>query len=64
VVADTLSRMPGSELLTSLELHSLSHTLGIKHSKDLPAKMVGSEDCVTLFMSGIISINERSTFRK
>jgi hypothetical protein len=48
VVADTLSRMPGSELLTSLELHSL----------------VGSEDCVNLFMSGIISINERSTFRK
>ena len=64
MVADTLSRMPGSELLTSLKLCSLNHTLGVKHSKDLPAKMGGSEDNVNLFMSGIISINERNTFRK
>jgi hypothetical protein len=38
VVADTLSRVPGSELLTCLELCSLDCTLGVLHSADLPAK--------------------------
>lgn len=39
VVADTLSRMPGSELLTSLEFCSMICTLGVKHADDLPVKL-------------------------
>ncbi len=31
VIADTLSRIPGSELLTSFELCSLFSTLGVQH---------------------------------
>lgn len=42
----------------------MNHTLGVKHSKDLPIKMVKSDNNAQLYMSGIISINERSTFRK
>ncbi len=39
VVADCLSRIPGSELLTAGELCSLSHTLGVIHSIDLPVSL-------------------------
>ena len=39
VIADSLSRIPGSELLTSVELCSDVCTLGIHHCDDLPAKL-------------------------
>ena len=71
VVADSLSRVPGSELLTCLELCSLDCTLGVPHSSDLPAKLAADVEAdaatvvqnVPLFSNGILSINERETFR-
>ncbi len=39
VVADALSRIPGSELLTSSELCNICCTLGISHVEDLPLSL-------------------------
>jgi hypothetical protein len=39
VVADTLSRVPGSELLTNSEVCSMFCTLGIEHVNDVPPKL-------------------------
>ena len=44
MVADTLSRVPGSELLTAAELCSSSCTLNVCHVDDLPAKLCPSND--------------------
>jgi hypothetical protein len=66
IVADTLSRIPGSECLTSFELCSLVSTLGVKHCDDLPLKLVPSSvDSLDVphFINGVISINERESFR-
>ena len=70
MVADSLSRIPGSELLTACELASPSHTLGVMHAIDLPLSLCGVEatpDVVEAsqpaFLGGIISINERDSFR-
>ena len=43
VVADSLSRIPGSELLTSFELCSMCCTLGISHVEDLPFALCNAE---------------------
>lgn len=68
VVADALSRIPGSELLTSIELGSSFQTLGVLHVDDVPLKMQSADvscaaDMAPGFLCGIISINERETFR-
>ncbi len=69
MVADSLSRIPGSELLTATELCSMSHTLGMAHIVDLPASLCDAEvapsvaDVSPAFLGGIISINERDSFR-
>ncbi len=72
VVADTLSRVPGSELLTTNELCNMCCTLGVSHVEDLPvdlcvdkasAPVVGVESARPLFLNGVISINERDSFR-
>ena len=39
VVADTLSRLPGSELLLPEECCSMLYTLSVPHVNDLPAKL-------------------------
>ena len=66
MVADALSRIPGSELLTSHELLSNDCTLNVMHVQDLPLHMcttvpgVGStKSCNAMFLNGIICINER-----
>ena len=73
VVADTLSRVPGSELLTATELCSSECTLNICHVEDLPANMCSDDvsldhvSCYSsfpAFLNGIISINERDSFRE
>ncbi len=72
VVADSLSRIPGSELLTTNELCNMCCTLGVSHVEDLPvdlcvdkasAPVVGVESARPLFLNGVISINERDSFR-
>lgn len=67
VVADTLSRIPGSEFLTNSELCSHLCTLGVTHVSDMPLKACvtnGSTETRTCeFLNGIISINERESFR-
>lgn len=67
VVADTLSRVPGSELLTTSELCGDLCTLNIFHVDDLPAKLsrddVDAKHSNFAFLNGIISINERESFR-
>ncbi len=79
MVADTLSRIPGSELLTSFELCSLYSTLGVQHVEDLPVKLlapVGAcadvstcsrqlfDKCSLKLLNGVISIHERDSFRQ
>ncbi len=70
IVADTLSRVPGSELLTTFELCSLRCTLGVAHANDVPASLCDAEAAPGAveasppsFLHGIISINERDSFR-
>ena len=70
VVADTLSRIPGSELLTASELCSMCCTLGVTHAVDLPVSLCDAEAAPGAadvsqpsFLNGIISINERDSFR-
>ncbi len=70
VVADSLSRIPGSELLTTTELCSMCCTLGVAHAVDLPASLCDAEAAPGAveasppsFLNGIISINERDSFR-
>ncbi len=69
VVADTLSRVPGSELLTATELCNMCCTLGVAHVEDLPLALCGADvapsatDVSPTFLNGIISINERDSFR-
>ncbi len=72
VVADTLSRVPGSELLTATELCNMCYTLGIAHVEDLPldlcadtasAPVASVNSAQPLFLNGVISINERDSFR-
>ncbi len=70
MVADSLSRIPGSELLTASELCSPSHTLGMIHSVDLLFALCDAEVAPgatnvsqPLFLGGVISINERDSFR-
>jgi hypothetical protein len=44
----------------------LVSTLGVKHCDDLPLKLVSSSDVsidVPHFINGVISINERESFR-
>ncbi len=73
VVADTLSRVPGSEFLTATELCNVCCTLGVTHVEDLPVRscdanvspvhVAGGADVSLPFLNGIISINERDSFR-
>ncbi len=72
VVADTLSRIPGSELLTATELCNMCCTLGVSHVEDLPVSLcadkasvpvAAAESARPVFLNGIISINERDSFR-
>ncbi len=70
VVADALSRIPGSELLTSSELCNMCCTLGVAHVEDLPLALCdadvapGAADVSQpSFLTGILSINERDSFR-
>lgn len=42
VVADTLSRIPGTELLNTSALCCNSCTLGVSHVPDLPAKLLSA----------------------
>ncbi len=69
MVADSLSRIPGSEFLAASELCSVSHTLGVMHAVDLPLSLCdaevapGAADVSPTFLNGIISINERESFR-
>ncbi len=69
-MADCLSRIPGSEMLTAIELCSASHTLGVTHSVDLPVALCGveaapgvAEASQPAFLGGIISINEQDSLR-
>jgi hypothetical protein len=39
VVADSLSRIPGTETLSALFLCSVFYTLGVQHCADVPAKL-------------------------
>ena len=50
MVTDTLSRVPGSEMLTSFEVCSFDCTLGILHVDDVPAKLCtrGNDDDVAV----------------
>ena len=65
-MADTLSRIPGSELLSALELCSMFYTLNVLHFVDEPKS---AKKCCTLkshsipLLNGIISINEKESFR-
>ncbi len=69
VVADSLSRIPGSELLTANELCNMCCTLGVTHVEDLPFALCDADvapsaaDVSHTFLNGIISINERDSFR-
>ncbi len=70
MVADSLSHIPGSEFLTATELCSPCHTLGVMHSIDLPLSLCeveaapgAVEASQPSFLGGIISINERDSFR-
>ena len=63
VIADTLSRIPGSELLACAELCSSIMSLGILHAEDLPAKLCSQVPCARVgYLNGVISIDERETF--
>ena len=53
VVADTLSCVPGSWLLTAVELCSDECTLNICHVEDLPADMC-SDDVSPTFVSSYV----------
>ncbi len=71
VVADSLSRIPGSEFLTASELCSMCRTLGVMHAVDLPSSLCDTEVTPSVtdvlqpaFLNGIISINERNSFRE
>ncbi len=70
MVADSLSRIPGSELLTASELCSMCHTLGVMHANDVPVSLCDAEVAPGAadvshpsFLHGVISINERDSFR-
>ena len=69
VVADSLSRIPGSQFLAASELCSVSHSLGVMHAVELPLSLYdaevapGAADVSPTFLNGIISINERDSFR-
>ena len=69
VVADTLSRIPGSEFLTASELCNMCCTLGVAHVEDLPVVSgvadvsLSDADVAPSFLNGVISINERDSFR-
>jgi hypothetical protein len=39
IVADLLSRIPGSECLSKFELCGMFSTLGVSHCEDLPLKL-------------------------
>ena len=56
VVADALSRVPGSEDVSCLQLCSLSHTFGFQHIDDL------GDDQVVDRLSGLVTIYENQTF--
>ncbi len=43
IVADALSRVPGSELLTSKELCSMLCTLSVQHVDDVPVKLCDAD---------------------
>lgn len=67
IVADSLSRIPGTKMLTQHELLSADCTLNMFHVEDLPSCMSTSVaapvDLKVMFLNGVISVNERSTFR-
>ncbi len=71
VVADSLSRIPGSELLTTNELCNMCCTLGVSQVEDLPVTLCADKAFVPVaaaesarpgFLNGIISINARDSF--
>ncbi len=62
--------MPGSELLTASELCGMCCTLGVVHSTNLPVRLCEVEAAPgaveasrPAFLGGVISINERDSFR-
>ena len=57
-------------MLTVSELCSVSHTLGVMHAVDLPLSLCDAEVAPSVadvsrpaFLNGVISINERDSFR-
>ena len=65
MVADSLSHIPGTELLTATELCSATCTLNVLHVPDLPPCMSSFDATANniMFLNGIITVNERSYFR-
>ncbi len=69
MVADALSRVPGSEFLTATELCNMCCTLGVAHVEDLHVVSgvadvsLSDADVAPSFLNGTISINERDSFR-
>lgn len=68
LVADTLSRVTGSEFLTESELCSMYYILGVIHRQDLPYNIFAdmAADVATdqpAFLNGILSVYERGILR-
>ncbi len=68
VVADSLSTVPGSELLTAQEICNMCCTLGVAYVEDLPFALCDADVAPSAaefshtFLNGIISIKERDWF--
>ena len=57
MVADTLSRIPGSEVVSSLHMCSFDWTLGVEHADDLGADVYSAT-----WLSNIITMHENKSF--
>ena len=57
MVADVLSRVPGAEDLSSVQLCSLTHSLGVPHVNDVPLALESSA-----LVAPVITIFENETF--
>ena len=63
VVADSLSRIPGSESLEMLQLCNLVNTFGIKHVDDTPIKLQKQFKGINMLQcNSFLTIHENESF--